>query len=216
MHDVNVLDHMFFQPGAFYVMDRGYLDFERLYKIHQARAFFVTRAKSNTKLTRRCSHAADKPNGIQCDQTVVLTNADTFATYPEPFRRVRYYDAELDKRFVFITNNMSLPARTIADLYRSRWQVELFFKWIKQHLRIKTFYGISENAVKSQIWIAVSVYLIVAILKKELGLSQSLYQILQIFSLTQFEKTPVFTMFQNKFNNFQNSGHHNQLTLFDL
>ena len=216
MHDVNVLDHMFFQPGAFYVMDRGYLDFERLYKIHQARAFFVTRAKSNTKLTRRCSHAADKPNGIQCDQTVVLANADTFATYPEPFRRVRYYDAELDKRFVFITNNMSLPARTIADLYRSRWQVELFFKWIKQHLRIKTFYGISENAVKSQIWIAVSVYLIVAILKKELGLSQSLYQILQIFSLTQFEKTPVFTMFQNKFNNFQNSGHHNQLTLFDL
>ncbi len=216
LHDVNVLDHMIFQAGAFYVMDRGYLDFGRLYKINQAKAFFVTRAKKNTQLTRRYSHVVDKATGVQCDQTVVLTNADSFSTYPEPFRRVRYYDEELDKRLVFLTNNMSLPARLIADLYRSRWRVELFFKWIKQHLRIKTFYGMSENAVKSQIWSGVSVYLLVAILKKELGLSQSLHQILQIFSLTQFEKTPVISMFESKNYIFQNSPCPNQLTLFDL
>jgi len=216
LHDVNVLDHMVFQPGAFYVMDRGYLDFERLYKINLAKAFFVTRAKKNTQVTRRYSHIVDKTTGVQCDQTVVLTNADSFSTYPEPFRRVRYFDEELNKRFVFLTNNMSLSARLIADLYRSRWRVELFFKWIKQHLRIKTFYGMSENAVKSQIWIGVSVYLLVAILKKELGLSQSLHQILQIFSLTQFEKTPVFSMFEGK--NYISNGRKipNQLTLFDL
>jgi hypothetical protein len=216
LHDVNVLDDMIFQPGAFYVMDRGYLDFERLYKINQAKAFFVTRAKKNTQMTRRYSHEVDKSTGVQCDQTVVLTNEDSFSTYPEPFRRVRYYDEELDKRFVFLTNNMSLPSHTIADLYRSRWRVELFFKWIKQHLRIKTFYGMSENAVKSQIWIGVSVYLLVAILKKELGLPHRLHQILQIFSLTQFEKTPVFTMFENKNYNSQNSQSPNQLALFDL
>jgi len=216
LHDVNVLDHMVFQAGAFYVMDRGYLDFERLYKINQAKAFFVTRAKKNTQLTRRYSHPVDKTAGVQCDQTVVLTNESSFATYPEPLRRIRYYDEELNKRFVFLTNNMNLPARTIADLYKSRWRVELFFKWIKQHLRIKTFYGMSENAVKSQIWIAVSVYLLVAILKKELGLSQSLHQILQIFSLTQFEKTPIFSMFENKIYNCNNTSFHNQLTLFDL
>jgi len=216
LHDVNVLDYMIFLAGAFYVMDRGYLDFERLYKINLAKAFFVTRAKKNTQLTRRYSRDVDKTTGVQCDQTVVLTNEDSFSTYPEPFRRVRYYDAELDKRFVFLTNNMSLPAKTIADLYRSRWRVELFFKWIKQHLRIKKFYGTSENAVKSQIWICVSVYLLVAILKKELGLPQSMYQILQIFSLTQFEKTPVFTMFENKNYNSPNPPFPNQLTLFDL
>jgi transposase len=216
LHDVNVLDHMVFQAGAFYVMDRGYLDFERLYKINQAKAFFVTRAKKNTQLTRRYSHLVDKTTGVQCDQTVVLSNADSFATYPEPFRRVRYYDEELGKRFVFLTNNMTLSSRLIADLYRSRWRVELFFKWIKQHLRIKTFYGMSENAVKSQIWIGVSVYLLVAILKKELGLEQSLHQILQIFSLTQFEKTPVFAMFQNNNYTSMNDDTPNQLTLFDL
>jgi hypothetical protein len=216
LHDVNVLDYMVFLAGAFYVMDRGYLDFERLYKINQAKAFFVTRAKKNTQMTRRYSHRVDKTTGVQCDQTVVLTNADSFSTYPEPFRRIRYYDVELNKRFVFLTNNMSLPARVIADLYRSRWRVELFFKWIKQHLRIKTFYGMSENAVKSQIWIGVCVYLLVAILRKELGLSQSLHQILQIFSLTQFEKTPVFSMFQSKNYNFQNYQSPNQLNLFDL
>ena len=146
----------------------------------------------------------------------MLSNADSFATYPEPLRRVRYYDAELDKRLIFLTNNTSLPARVIADLYRSRWRVELFFKWIKQHLRIKTFYGMNENAVKSQIWIAVSVYLLVAILKKELGLEQSLHQILQIFSLTQFEKTPIFSMFEKKNYTSQNIIIPNQLTLFDL
>lgn len=216
LHDVNVLDHMAFQPGAFYVMDRGYLDFERLYKINLAKAFFVTRAKKNTQVTRRYSHIVDKTTGVQCDQTVVLTNEDSFSTYPEPFRRVRYYDEELNKRFVFLTNNMSLSARLIADLYRSRWRVELFFKWIKQHLRIKTFYGMSENAVKSQIWIGVSIYLLVAILKKELGLPQSLHQILQIFSLTQFEKTPVFSMFESKNYNFENIQIPNQLILFDL
>jgi len=216
LHDVNVLDYLVFQAGAFYVMDRGYLDFERLYKINQAKAFFVTRAKRNTKMTRRYSAAVDKSTGVQCDQTVVLTHEDSFSTYPEPFRRVRYYDEQLDKRFVFITNNMTLPARIIADLYKSRWRVELFFKWIKQHLRIKTFYGVSENAVKSQIWIGVSVYLLVAILKKELGLPQSLHQILQIFSLTQFEKTPIFAMFEKKNYNSQNYPCLNQLTLFDL
>jgi hypothetical protein len=216
LHDVNVLDHMIFQPGAFYVMDRGYLDFERLYNINQAKAFFVTRAKKNTQLTRRYSHLFDKTTGVQCDQTVVLSNADSFATYPESFRRVRYYDEELDKRFVFLTNNMTLSSRLIVDLYCSRWRVELFFKWIKQHLRIKTFYGLSENAVKSQIWIAVSVYLLVAILKKELRLEQSLHQILQIFSLAQFEKAPVFAMFENKNYNYQNDSVSNQLTLFDL
>jgi len=216
LQDVNVLDYLLFQAGAFYLLDRGYLDFERLYKINQAKAFFVTRAKRNTKMTRRYSAEVDKTTGVQCDQTVVLSNADSFATYPEPFRRVRYYDDQLEKRFVFITNNMTLPARTIADLYKARWRVELFFKWIKQHLRIKTFYGVSENAVKSQIWIGVSVYLLVAILKKELGLPQSLHQILQIFSLTQFEKTSIFAMFEKKNYNFQNNTYSNQLTLFDL
>jgi len=216
LHDVNVLDYMIFRAGAFYVMDRGYLDFERLYKINLAKAFFVTRAKRNTQMTRRYSADVDKSTGVQCDQTVVLTNADSFSTYPEPFRRVRYYDDELGKRFVFITNNMSLPARIIADLYKSRWRVELFFKWIKQHLRIKTFYGLSENAVKSQIWIGVSVYLLVAILKKELGLSQSLHQILQILSLTQFEKIPIFSMFETKNYISENIDSPNQLTLFDL
>lgn len=216
LHDVNVLDHMVFQAGAFYVMDRGYVDFERLHKIHQARAFFVTRAKKNTQMTRRYSRRVDKATGVQCDQKVVLTNAGSFKTYPEMFRRVRYFDEELGKRLVFITNNMDLPARVIADLYKSRWRVELFFKWIKQHLRIKTFYGMSENAVKSQIWIGVSVYLIVAIMKKELGLEQSLHQILQIFSLTQFENPPVFSMFERKIDNSQNSPCHNQPTLFDL
>jgi hypothetical protein len=216
LHDVNVLDHMIFQPGAFDVMDRGYLDFERLYKMNWAKAFFVTRAKKNTQLTRRYSHLVDKTTGVQCDQTVVLSNEDSFLTYPEPFRRVRYYDNQLNKRFVFLTNNMTLPARLIADLYRSRWRVELFFKWIKQHLRIKTFYGMSENAVKSQVWIGVSVYLLVAILKKELGLPQSLHQILQIFSLTQFEKTPIFSVFEKKNYISQDGTSHNQLTLFDL
>lgn len=198
-------------------MDRGYIDFERLHKIHPVRAFFVTRAKKNTQMTRRFSHIVDKSTGIQCDQTVVLTNDDSRTSYPEPFRRVRYYDDELDKRFVFSTNSMSLSARIIADLYRSRWrrQVELFFQMDQAAFANQDFYGVSENAVKSQIWITVSI-LLVAILKKKLGLSQSLYQILQIFCLTQFGKTPIFSMFERKIGNFQNTPFHNQPTLFDL
>lgn len=216
MHDVNVLDYMIFIAGAYYIMDRGYLDFERLYRIHESKAFFVIRQKKNTKLTRRYSHPVDKSTGVQCDQTVVLTNANSFATYPEPLRRVRFYDESRGERLVFLTNNMTLPAPIIAGLYKSRWRVELFFKWIKQHLRIKAFYGISENAVKSQVWIGICVYLLVAILKKELNLSQTLYQILQILSLTQFEKTPVFQLFNDKIYKKDNSSNCKQLTLFDL
>ena len=191
LHDVNVLDHLVPVPGAYYVMDRGYLDFERLYVLHQAKSFFVTRSKRNFNFSRRYSHEVDKSTGVQCDQTVVLETYYSAQGYPEPLRRIRYYDAERDKRLVFLTNDFSLPATTIAALYKSRWRIELFFKWIKQHLRIKVFYGTSENAVKSQIWIAVSTYLLVAIVKKELGLSLPLYTILQILSLIQFEKTPL-------------------------
>jgi IS4 transposase len=197
-------------------MDRGYLDFERLYKIHQAKSFFITRAKRNTKRTRRYSKKVDKTTGIQCDQIVVLTNPIRDTKYPEQFRRIRFYDAERNKRFVFLTNNMALPAKTIADLYKSRWRVELIFKWIKQHLRIKVFYGTTENAVKSQVWIAICVYLIITILKKELKLSQSLYQILQILSLLQFEKTPIIQALNEKFYRNNKTASHNQLTLFDL
>ena len=191
LHDVNVLDHLVPVPGAYYVMDRGYLDFERLYVLHQAKSFFVTRSKRNFNFSRRYSHEVDKSTGVQCDQTVVLETYYSAQGYPEPLRRIRYYDAERDKRLVFLTNDFSLPATTIAALYKSRWQIELFFKWIKQHLRIKVFYGTSENAVKSQIWIAVATYLLVAIVKKELGLSLPLYTIIQILSLIQFEKTPL-------------------------
>jgi hypothetical protein len=191
LHDVNVLDHLVPLPGAYYVMDRGYLDFERLYVLHQAKSFFVTRSKRNFNFSRRYSHEVDKSTGVQCDQTVVLETYYSAQGYPEPLRRIRYYDAERDKRLVFLTNDFSLPATTIAALYKSRWRIELFFKWIKQHLRIKVFYGTSENAVKSQIWIAVATYLLVAIVKKELGLPLPLYTILQILSLIQFEKTPL-------------------------
>ena len=187
LHDVNVLDHLVPMPGAYYVMDRGYLDFERLYVLHQAKSFFVTRSKRNFNFSRRYSHAVNKSTGIQCDQTVVLETYYSAQGYPEPLRRIRYYDAERDKRLVFLTNDFSLPATTIAALYKSRWRIELFFKWIKQHLRIKVFYGTSENAVKSQIWIAVATYLLVAIVKKELDLPLPLYTILQILSLVQFE-----------------------------
>jgi hypothetical protein len=202
MHDVNVLDDMVFVPGGYYVMDRGYLDFERLYKIHQAKSFFITRAKRNTKVIRQYSKKVDKTIGIQSDQIVVLTNPNSNKTYPEQFRRIRFYDVERNKRLIlrliFLTNNITLPAKTIADLYKSRWRVELFFKWIKQHLRIKVFYGTSENAVKSQIWIAICIYLIITILKKEINSPLSLYQILQILSLIQFEKTPIFQALDEK------------------
>jgi hypothetical protein len=191
LHDVNVLDLLLPEPGAFYVMDRGYTDFERLYQLQQELAFFVIRAKSNLRFRRLYSQPVDKDTGLRCDQTVVLTGFYTAQHYPGKLRRIKYYDAETDKRLVFLTNNFSLPALTITELYRYRWQVELFFKWIKQHLRIKSFFGTSENAVKTQVWIEVSVYVLAAIIKKRLNIQASLYSILQILSLTVFETTPI-------------------------
>ena len=190
LHDVNVLDDLRPEPGAFYVMDRGYLDFERLHRWHLAGSFFVTRAKSNLKAKRRYSHPVDRATGLICDQTIVLKVHYSKAGYPDTLRRIRFKTDE-GKTLVFLTNNFTLPALTITELYRCRWQVELFFKWIKQHLRIKTFFGTSENAVKSQVWIAVSVYVLVAIVRKRLQLDASLYETLQILSLTMFETTPL-------------------------
>ena len=191
LHDVNVLDQLVPEPGAFYVMDRGYIDFERLSRFNEAGSFFVIRAKSNLKAQRRYSHVVDKDTGLICDQTVVLTGFYSRKGFEAPLRRIRYRDPESGKRLVFLSNNFALPALTITKLYRLRWQIELFFKWIKQHLRIKAFFGTNENAVKSQIWIAVSVYVLVAIVKKRLKLSASLYEMLQILSLTMFERTPL-------------------------
>jgi len=187
MHDVNILDHLVPEAGAFYVMDRGYLDFERLARLDDAKAFFVTRAKSNTKVKRRYSHPVDRDTGVICDQTVVLTGFYSQQNFDRSLRRIKYNDPETGKSLVFITNNFELPALTIAKLYKYRWQVELFFKWIKQHLRIKAFFGTSENAVKTQIWSAVCVYILVAIVKKRLAIKASLYEMLQILSLTLFE-----------------------------
>lgn len=191
LHDVNILDILPLEAGAFYVMDRGYLDFTRLYTISQSSAFFVTRAKSNLKYRRIYSHPIDRSTSLICDQSIMLTGFYQHKGYPEMMRRVKYYDAKTDKTLVFLTNNFSLPSMTIAELYRNRWQVELFFKWIKQNLRIKTFYGTSENAVKAQIWIAVSVYLLVAIMKKRLKIEASLYTTLQVLSVTIFERVPL-------------------------
>ena len=191
LHEVSVLDQLLPEAGAFYIMDRGFLDFERLYRFHQAGSFFVTRAKSNTRLQRRYSLRVDRSIGLLCDQTVFLTGQYTPRTYQAPLRRIRFRDSQTDKTLTFLTNNFNLPAFTITELYRCRWQVELFFKWIKQHLRIRAFFGTSENAVKSQIWIAVSVYVLVAIVKKRLQLPGSLYQTLQILSLTIFERMPL-------------------------
>jgi len=190
LHDVNVLDELLPEPGAFYVMDRGYLDFERLHRLHLAGAFFVTRAKSNLKAKRRYSRPVDRATGLICDQTITLTVFYSKSGYPAALRRIRFKTDE-GKTLVFLTNNFALPALTITELYRCRWQVELFFKWIKQHLRIKSFFGTSENAVKTQVWIAVSVYVLAAIVKKRLGLDASLYETLQILSLTMFETTPL-------------------------
>jgi hypothetical protein len=191
LHEVSVLDQLLPEAGAFYIMDRGFLDFERLYRFHQAGSFFVTRAKSNTRLQRRYSHRVDRSIGLRCDQTVFLTGQYTPRSYQAPLRRIRFRDPQINKTLTFLTNNFNLPAFTITELYRCRWQVELFFKWIKQHLRIRAFFGTSENAVKSQIWIAVSVYVLVAIVKKRLQLPGSLYQTLQILSLTMFERMPL-------------------------
>lgn len=191
VHEVNILDQLSFEAGAFYVMDRGYLDFARLYKLQLASAFFVIRAKKRFDFQRLYSQPVDRATGVICDQIVTLVNPVPRQGYPEKLRRIRYRDALTDQRLVFLTNNFTLPPLTIAELYRSRWQVELFFKWIKQHLRIKNFYGTSENALRTQIWIAISVYVLVAIVKKELHLEGSLYRMLQICSVTLFEKTPI-------------------------
>jgi len=191
VHEVNILDQLLPEPGAFYIMDRGFLDFERLYRFHEAGSFFVTRGKSNLKVQRRYSHPVDRTTGLICDQSVVLTGFYSHQGFEAPLRRIRFKDPETAKTLIFLTNNFVLPAFTITELYRCRWQVELFFKWIKQHLRIKAFFGTSENAVRSQIWIAVSAYVLVAIVKKRLHLSASLYEILQILSLTMFEKIPL-------------------------
>ena len=194
LHEVNVLDIIPLEAGAFYIMDRGYPDFSRLYAVTQASAFFVIRAKSNLKSRRLYSHPVDKSTGVVCDQSILLTVPKSAGDYPDKLRRVRYYDAETDKTLVFLTNNFLLPAITIAQLYKQRWQVELFFKWIKQHLRIKSFFGTSENAVKTQIWIAISVYLIVAIIKKRLNIQESLYTILQVLSVSLFERASMFQL----------------------
>jgi hypothetical protein len=215
LHEVSVLDQLLPEAGAFYIMDRGFLDFERLYHFHQAGSFFVTRAKSNTRLQRRYSHPVDRSSGLLCDQTVFLTGQYTPRTYQAPLRRIRFRDPQTSKTLTFLTNNFNLPAFTITELYRCRWQVELFFKWIKQHLRIRAFFGTSENAVKSQIWIAVSVYVLIAIVKKRHKLPGSLYQILQILSLTVFEKMPIHQLFTQAWIDDVESNSAKQLSLFN-
>lgn len=216
VHDVNLLDEILPEAGAFYVFDRGYIDFQRLFVFTLSSAFFVVRTKSNVLLQRRYSHPVDKSTGVRSDHTVILTAIDSAKVYPDALRRVSYLDVTTRKRFQFLTNNFTLPALTIAQIYKSRWQIELFFKWIKQHLRIKAFYGTSENAVKTQIWIAVSVYVLVAIIRKRLGLETSLYQILQILSVTLFEKTPILRALQTDDSQSDLLDHANQFLLFDL
>jgi len=216
VHDVNILDEILPEAGAFYVMDRGYIDFERLFVFTLCSAFFVVRTKENILLQRRYSHTVDKSTGVRSDQTVILTTINSAKAYPDALRRVSYHDADTDKRLKFLTNNFALPALTITQIFKARWQVELFFKWIKQHLRIKAFFGTSENAVKTQIWIAVSVYVLVAIIRKRLGLEASLYQILQILSITLFEKTPILQALQASDSQSDLPNPDNQLSLFDL
>ena len=216
LHDVNILDVLPVMPGAFYIMDRGYVDFARLYTIRRALAFFVTRAKRRFQFHRRYSNPVDKSTGLYSDQTIITAGVETAMGYPEALRRIRYFDAETSKNLIFLTNNFSLPALTITQLFKARWRVELFFKWIKQHLRSKSFYGTSQNAVKTQVWIAVSIYVLVAILKKRLHLNHSLYTILQILSVTLFEKTPVLQAFSPPPYRLQKPDSVIQLTLFGL
>jgi hypothetical protein len=216
VHDVNILDEILPEAGAFYVLDRGYIDFERLYVFTLCSAFFVVRTKHNVVLQRRYSHPVDQSTGVRSDHTVILTAIQSAKAYPDALRRISYVDAETDQRLKFLTNNFVLPALTIAQIYKCRWQVELFFKWIKQHLRIKAFYGTSENAVKTQIWIAVSVYVLVAIVRKRLGLEVSLYQILQVLSVTLFEKTPILRALQASDSESDLRDVGNQLILFDF
>jgi hypothetical protein len=216
VHDVNLLDEILPEAGAFYVMDRGYIDFQRLFVFTLSSAFFVVRTKSNVLLQRRYSHPVDKSTGVRSDQTVILTSFESASVYPDALRRVSYFDGETNKRLKFLTNNFVLPALAIAQIYKCRWQVELFFKWIKQHLRIKAFYGTSENAVKTQIWIAVSVYVLVAIVRKRLRVEASLYQTLQILSVTLFEKTPILSALQAIDMEADFAENINQLILFDF
>ena len=215
MHEVNVLDILIPEAGSFYIMDRGFTDFARWFTLHQAQAFFVTRGKSNLLFHRVYSRGVDKATGLRCDQTSSLTAPKACKDYPQHLRRIKFYDAEHDRHLVFLTNNFDLPALTITQLYRCRWQVELFFKWIKQHLRIKKFYGTTENAVKTQIWIAITIYVLVAIVKKRLNTEASLYTILQILSLTLFEKMPLDQLLKNTETQMQNYQDSNQLNLFD-
>jgi hypothetical protein len=216
VHDVNILDRLLPEAGAFYLLDRGYVDFARLYLFTQACAFFITRARKGMQYYRRQSRAVKPSDGLRCDQTILLTGVRTALRYPDPLRRIHYCDAEKDLRLIFLTNNFLLPALTIAQLYRKRWQVELFFRWIKQHLRIKAFYGTTENAVKTQVWVAVSVYVLVAIVKKQLALELSLYKILQILSVTIFEKTPILEGFSNFRDELPDVEPRMQLNLFDF
>ena len=213
IHDVNILDQIPFDPGSFYIMDRGYLDFGRLHRIHRHGAFFVTRSKSNSQMDRRYSRAVNKSTGLRFDQTVVLSGFRSHRQYPDPLRRIGFTDPDTGKRLDFLTNNMLLPTLTVAHLYRARWQVELFFKWIKQHLHIKSFFGVSQNAVKTQVWIAISVYVLVAILKKRFRLSQSPYTVLQILHLTLFERMPILQAFAQPVLQNRTSDTQNQLNL---
>jgi len=216
IHDMTALDFVPIEPGAFYVMDRAYIDYQRLYRFTHGSAFFVTRGKRNLNCTRRARREVDRTTGLRSDQTIALAGSQSSRLYPDPLRRIAFYDTDNQRRLVFLTNNFQLPALTIARLYKCRWQIELFFKWIKQHLRIKAFYGTSDNAVKTQVWIAISVYVLVAIVKKELGIDRSLYEILQILSLTLFEKTPLFTALTEPFAPNPETTFPNQRTLFDL
>lgn len=215
-NDVTLLDELLLEPGAFYVMDRGYLHFQRLFGVAQSGAFFVTRADKNTQFRRQYSHAIDRSLGLRSDQTIRLTGKATRHTYPAPLRRVGYWDATTDKRFIFLTNNFRLSALTVAQLYQSRWSIEVFFKWIKQHLRIQSFYGYSENAIKTQIWAAICVYVLVALAKKRLGIETSLYTFLQVIGLTLFEKTPILTGFEQARSRIPPPPAANQLNLFDI
>jgi hypothetical protein len=216
MADVTALDFLPIEAGAFYIVDRGYTDFRRLYTFHQALAFFLIRAKRGMDYARRSYRAVDKSTGLRSDSTILLRGPKSSELYPDPLRRIGYYAADIGKRFVFLTNNFSLPALTIARLYKCRWQVELFFKWIKQYLRIKAFFGTSINAVKTQVWIAVCVYVLVAIVKKELGTERSLGEILQILSVSLFENTPILQAFSHECTTVNMSEDHNQLSLFDF
>ena len=216
VHDVNILDDLIPEPGSFYIMDRAYIDFLRLHVLTQCSAFFVIRAKTNFKFRRLYSHTIDKSTGIRCEQIIVLTGINSSKEYPDKLRRIRYFDSDNDMYFTFLTNNFILPALTIAQLYKCRWQVELFFKWIKQNLRIKSFYGTSGNAVKTQIWIAISVYVLIAIIKKRLNLVHSFYTILQIFSVTTFEQVPIIQVLTDFIIENQMANACNQLLLFEL